>query len=252
MIKRIATLLIFVILLSLLVSCYKVPTEKLALKVLGDKIPHFSVGDIHFSKIRVLEEDSYGRILYIYQPICVSPSVEDCLFALLIAQKVELGKVYFYEDINHILLKTGDKAIDINNVEPDDVLIAQIKTFNDWEKDLNVNKMSYEKVKVRLNDVIVNEFPDNDFNYSEMQDLIQTELNITDDQMSDFTFVDYDGCNYTLFFVIANKNDKECCYFYAVSHDKRTQCIEIADIYNYQSELIQFKIDIGWKFKSIS
>ena len=77
--------------------------------------------------IEVIETDSYGRTLFTYS----EPRVF-LVHALLVCQKTEEDKVYFYMDNNYYLK---------NSLSFTDEEIFTLKALNDWDKPFNETKM---------------------------------------------------------------------------------------------------------------
>ena len=78
----------------------------------------------------IIEEDSYGRILYRFETINCLTEKEETVY--VICQKTVSKYVYFYEDICYLFEENDN-----------DDLMA-LKERNDWESELNTEKMWFE------------------------------------------------------------------------------------------------------------
>ena len=87
-------------------------------------------------QIKVLEEDKYGRKLFIYS-IAISDAHNDYC-ALLVSQKADEDYVYYYPNYNFIIAKIDFDEELIENFNSKDV--EKLKAFNDWNKEINNSK----------------------------------------------------------------------------------------------------------------
>ena len=85
--------------------------------------------------IEVIEEDSYGRVLFTYQEKDFGSVMS--FSSLLIMQKTENGSVYFYPDCNAICVRASLTGEDVSF---SDESIEALKQQNDWEKEMNTEK----------------------------------------------------------------------------------------------------------------
>lgn len=98
-------------------------------------VPAVSRGNLETTEI--LEEDSFGRTLFWYENRFVYDYGKP-MHALCISQFSEGGRAYYYEDVCFIFS-------DENMYAPEEE-IARLKELNDWEKPLNIEKMSSAKI----------------------------------------------------------------------------------------------------------
>ncbi len=89
----------------------------------------------------VLEEDEYGRILFLYTAPNVITDKNETV--AIICQKNTKENVYFYENDCYKLL--SENSYDL----------SQLKQSNDWNQPLNENKMTYRKKAVSYDNVII-------------------------------------------------------------------------------------------------
>ena len=125
-----------VIFLTSLSGCSLKCGEHIKLQVCGSyAVPGMRGWDLKGTKVQyeVIERDSYGRILFAHTTFnCITDQEET---AYVIAQKLADDYVYFYEDICY-------------QFSSDD--FSDLKTTNDWEKELNQNKITRGAMAVTL------------------------------------------------------------------------------------------------------
>lgn len=98
-------------------------------------VPATSRGNLETTEI--IEKDSFGRTLFWYENRFVSIYGKP-IHALCISQFSEAGRAYYYEDVCFIFS-------DENMYAPEEE-IAKLKELNDWEKPLNIERMSSAKI----------------------------------------------------------------------------------------------------------
>lgn len=99
-------------------------------------------------QIQILEQDSYGRVLFSYKEGHGGPSklYKTSLHALLIAQAEDDNYVYYYDNNNYF-------CVEFDNYKEDAVKqqIAVLKADNDWNKDLELCKcIKKQKTTTRI------------------------------------------------------------------------------------------------------
>ena len=85
--------------------------------------------------IEILEEDSYGRVLFTYREKNFGSVMSFC--SMLIMQKTEDGSVYFYPDVNAVCLRV---TLNGESTSFPEETIASLKEQNDWNKEVDVEK----------------------------------------------------------------------------------------------------------------
>ena len=152
MMKRIFILFLAFIMFFSLPSCEPNGTfdrnkQDVALSILCNGVPYFyymSAYDAErFDKVKVLEKDAYGRILFEY--ICTSQYHWQSMTVLLICQKTDEQKAFYYEDYCYLLALCDDH--DTAAVFSDED-VAALKEKNDWDQPMNPNKMSSTWLKI--------------------------------------------------------------------------------------------------------
>ena len=90
-----------------------------------------------FDKVKVLDEDLYGRKLYEY--ICTSKFHWKQIKILIICQKTERNQVFYYEDYCYILSIWEEDVSSSTDCTDEDTRV--LKERNDWDKPLDDKKM---------------------------------------------------------------------------------------------------------------
>lgn len=146
--KKHFKIFVIVVAFSLLISC-SMPSSA----YVGEEIDLYSVAnnsliwnngkitgaDFFYSpKIKVLEKDSYNRVMFAYPVKC--GRIE--YVSLIIMQTSNSESAWFYEDVNYICKETkvevggnGEYAVNFSKEEKE-----KLKEQNDWEKQLDFTK----------------------------------------------------------------------------------------------------------------
>lgn len=177
----------------------------------------------------VLEEDVYGRILFLYTTYhCVTDQEET---AVVICQSMDQDYVYFYEDICWM----------IGEYTEDDIAI--LKEQNDWEKELNVDKMSKRKDKVTFDYWI------------EVEDVLDThllmekcneEIKLQESSIKSLSLVDKNAKGYELRLLTFEKDGVEDEYYILANPDYEIACMDAGDEPVDVDTLVGFKKAFGW------
>lgn len=198
-----------------------------------------------WDEIEILETDSKGRVLFQYYSD-VSSYPEPDIYIVLVCQKSDDEFTYYYDDYCFFIAKT--KA-DIT-----DVKIANLKQLNDWDKELQNDKLT--KVKSSFDNMMFNEKKEKSLNemldsYFNQQEDVYSYLPITTDQYGKQLIYVLKGKpskfnskglletdeDPELYIMILNKDD---------SFNKDTFLQELDNEYEYQEQLHKFKILNNW------
>lgn len=191
------------------------------------------------AEIDIIEKDDYGRTLYTYYEKYYA-GAEISFSALLIAQSSADGYIYFYEDYNFIIKK--QELYSSNKISFTQEEIDNIKTLNDWNKELNLEKCIKKVIAVTkceipyevqtLEEKIIDNFDLGDKNYNLFIDYL------TDDNNGNF-----------IIYGSIIKFNAEDIYFAAIvnSAENKIAYFVPENIYNYREEFITFKTENGWK-----
>ena len=108
------------------------------LRLVSIAVPHIEYMDLRLDHMDVLETDPYGRVLFCYNFAVTHQKW------LVVCQKVETSKIYYYEDYCYLLCSSYEDPVTTDEVD-------WIKEKNDWGLPLNESKMqsvSYNGEKV--------------------------------------------------------------------------------------------------------
>ena len=187
------------------------------------------------SDIHIIETDNFGRVLFQYTETAYTDDV--AFSSLLIMQSSDEEQVYYYEDFNFISKEKPYYSYDRPNFDIND--IESLKRLNDWNKELNLEKC------VRKN--ITNTKSTPPIEKSKLKEICSS----------------YDGdFSRHTDFLTEDSYGRFICYsfFYAIDRSKKyivilfqkdlSYSIFIPDsIYDYQSQLSEFKKQNNWNVK---
>lgn len=189
--------------------------------------------------IEVIEEDSYGRIMFTYYEKYYK-GAQISFSALIICQDSNEKEVFFYEDINYIIKE--QKIYTQNTKNFTDEEIAYLKLINDWDKEINYDKC-VRKDKVTSKQKLSSE--------KEIQNLIINEFSLVNGEYS--LFMDYltsnvDDSKYILYGYIRKTEEEGICFIGLVenSDEIKLNILVPSNVYDYKDELIEFKKLNNW------
>ncbi|MEG1859350.1 MAG: hypothetical protein RR193_03315 [Christensenellaceae bacterium] len=183
-------------------------------------------------KIDELETDAYGRALYSY--------TTNHFIVYFICQKHDADSTYYYEDFG-VLVKRSQDSISQKEI---DIL----KSINDWDEPLDQTKMSSRKMKPSRSA--------NEYYWLEVGEIIERKFISDDNYEYETVPVQFDSNGKSLYYVnVYDKRDRveSKKHFFMIlnadgSYNDNKYLIEVSDIYNFQNQLHEFKIQNGWKF----
>jgi len=220
-----------------------------------------------FSTIEIIEEDSYGRTMFIYvgNSIAYADSIygsKGNLFAIIISQKTDKDYVYYYPDYNFILYAydaqsrlTRDELLQYAFDPTIAADIEALKKRNDWEKPINNEKCVKVKVSRFNKEQDVRKIVSNRTLVSE--DAKQKAYGLAtgfpeDSKYYSFCYLASDKYDRHLYFFRNLKDDGSYEKSYVVifnkdsSFDRDRGVIEIANVWDYQEDLKAFKEQNNW------
>lgn len=171
--KKVCALLLGV--LILLSGCGK-RSEELNLAYCGSfAVPGMMCPDLKgpSHQCSVIERDTKGRILYAYTTLNSITSAEET--AYIICQNIDDDSVSFYEDICY--------QFHGNDFE-------DLKAVNDWDKELDYDKMSERTVTITF-DLYIN--TNSALERKTIEETFCRENNIADSQIKELAFMDKNG-----------------------------------------------------------
>lgn len=230
--KNIVTVILFCVLL--LSACDSGIMDKDAiLHICGS----YAVPGMFFFEVKggvtectIIEEDSYGRVLFSYSTI--NNIIKERDTVLVIFQKNDSDYIYFYEDICYI---------EENASEAD---LSYFKYINDWNKPFNQEKFSKRPKKMSFDLYIINE---NKHNIKTVSDKCAEKLNINKDNSISIEFDDEDLKGNVIYLVHYEENGNKRKCFMLVTEDYKCSIYEIPDDgYIDFMKFTEFKYSNGW------
>lgn len=221
----------------------------------------YSVDD---NMIIVVEEDSFGRRMFIYYGNTIASSysvygVKSYIYAILISQKTEGDLTYFYPDYNYIIYQDNiNRKYKPNNEEliglVNDTAIAGdiewLKQKNDWEKPIDDSKC------IRINMSRKNRAQESrtPLVHQEAQQKAYEHVAAPKDKYRQglFYYLTSDQYDRHIYFFRCSQENYDYTGAYVVmfnkdgSFDPAFGILEITDIWHYQDELKAFKDRNGW------
>lgn len=180
-------------------------------------------------RYEVLEEDAYGRILFSYTTQhCVTDQEET---AVVICQAMDSDYVYFYEDICWII---GE------HTEDD---IAALKEQNDWEQELNFDKMSKRQDKVTFDYWIdVEKVLDTNL----LKEKCNEKMKLPEYSIKSLSLVDKNNMDYELRLLTFEKDGIEEEYYILANPDYEIAYMDAGEEPVDRDTLVAFKKAFGW------
>ncbi len=204
--------------------------------------------DPEWNKLEVIEEDSFGRVLYKFMSYsrALGELNDDQIWTMLICQKSDKNYTYYYENYSFILSGGDD---DFENAE-----IEKLKVWNDWNKDLDDSKMTkvindyspYGRLSLSYDE------------YDEISINIASYISFDDESKLYLDLIAIDA-NLKYFFIIREYSSNEnevilgASYFAILNQDfmiESNDCvIKILDIVNCQADMAKIKERCNWTFE---
>ena len=226
-------LVLLVFLLFTLVCCTDT-NNKTSLKICGSyAVPGMFYPDVKGTEAdcKILETDSYGRILFEYiAPDNISDKVNT---VSVICQLTDKEYVYYYDTLCYQPSK-GDNA--------------ELKARNDWDKELDITKMTKRAVKTSFDGFIVTSAtPER----SKIKAMFCDFVGISSENLIDICIDDIDPSGNLLYFAEYSEEAgiKKC--FFSVSDNKICDVFQLKDSEVFSpEEYLNFKLSSGWEVYS--
>ena len=180
------------------------------------------------SEVEVIEVDSEGRTLFYYTAKNLFTGVRET--AVVICQKAEQKRVYFYEDRCYLL-----SGYDQSDVE-------KLKQENDWGKPLDESKFSVRKFTFSYKGTLNNE---THLEYGSVRKNSASFLGIDQSRVSELLVFD---CDPKGNFLYRFKVDDELVYIALVKTNYDVSILEFNDEPGFIEELVAFKKQNGWVY----
>lgn len=193
-------------------------------------------------QIEIIDEDMYGRIMFTYYEKYYSGA--DMSFStLIICQDSNEKEVFYYEDINYIVKEQVIYAQSLKGFDEEE--IEYLKLINDWNKEINYDKCIKKEIKKSKSNIPNEKEIKNEIIYN--FDLINGQYSL----FMNFLTSDSDNSNYIIYGYV-RKNEGKGIYFVGLverENDsfKKINIMVPLNVYNYQTEFIEFKEMNNWK-----
>ena len=239
--KKIESVLLLIITIFLLTSCYITGAYKLRLNEnqhmqicayfsLPINLPP-DIKDVTDLNCSLRERDSKGRLMFTLDTYNLA-TMQDEQY-MIICQKIDRDYVYYYEDCSY--LTHGFSDLDIET----------LKAINDWEKPLDDAKMSRRKISLTI-DGIINHDPY--INDVDVLELCKSELDLSEEDISYFALVDTDGTKNCMYNLIAEQNDEKSIYYIMCNTDSKIAILKLNNNEFQPSDYAEFKQSNGWRY----
>ena len=192
-------------------------------------------------QIEIVEEDEYGRIMFIYHERYYGGS--DIGFAaLVISQSSNEKEVFYYEDVNYIVKKQETYIAEVELEVFNEEEIEALKSINDWDQEIDYDKCIKKEItnvkaaipyEEEIKQQIIDEF-----------DLPKGEYMLIMDVLTSNTD------NSKLIVYGHEKINDDISFIGLVEHEegvfKDLKILVPENVYDYQAEFIEFKSNNGW------
>lgn len=201
----------------------------------------FSADKYADSKIEIIDEDKYGRIMFTYYEKYYA-GADISFSALIICQYSNEKEVFYYEDINYIVKEQTKYAQSIKEFEDEE--IEQLKTVNDWNREINFDKCIKKEITKTKPNIPYEK---------EVKNKITEEFNLNNESYNlfvNFLTSDSNDTNFIIYGFI-NISSEDGIYFIGLVENDKESLSDIKflvplSVYDYKTEFIEFKINNKW------
>jgi len=180
------------------------------------------------SEITVIEEDDYGRTLFLYYENNIVST-----YSLVISQKSDDEYTYFYPDYNFISANKNDFQ---------EAEIEELKEKNDWDTEIDTDKC--------IRAIIVRKKGEGPVEIDTIMEFYKWALRgdaySFKTSIQFFTMDDYSRSMYFGYGVHSSNRQVVMLFNPDGSYDQYEGVMELRDKYNYQEQLEAFKDKNGW------
>jgi hypothetical protein len=202
----------------------------------------------------IIETDKYGRGMFSYCGSCSDDN--QYIFALMIYQKIDDNYIYYYSNGNFIYCpyKSEINEDSVEKISTDNnktvekyfskEKIEQLKSCNDWNKELDENK--FFKVKIYRE-------KGNSISLSRVKNAFSTKSEASEFESRNSYYLTSDKDGKSIYFVRGMDNRHNYTKSYIIffdgkgNFDKEKGIEEVPDIWNYTEQLSKFKEKNRWK-----
>lgn len=185
-------------------------------------------GDSYSCKI--VEEDSYGRILYEYTAFSIVTEQEETVF--VICQRADSQYVYYYED----------NCYTVASAQND---LTTFKEINDWNGPFEERKMSRRSIQISFDLNIVIDSP---LEYEQVKNTCIKELDVSYEQIDELCILDSDSSGCELYWLKLNCTDEPKTYYVIIDSLYTPTFLVGEDSFIESENLRLFKTQAGWHY----
>jgi hypothetical protein len=214
----------------------------------------------HSGGIEVIEEDDYGRRLFLYTGVSIASDKKvysdwRYIVGFFVSQKTEDEKVYYYEDVNYTLYEQSTEASPLELITTEDM--NRLKTKNDWNTPVVESKCITKEISRQNKGYSTGLIKS--LKRGSVMDKVANALGVQAGySLSDPYYLTSDEYDRHIYFFRAiqengeGSSDDTYTDSYVVmfnadgSFDPDTGIMEITDPYDYQDALHDFKQRNGW------
>ena len=194
---------------------------------------HSSSADRFYdAEIEILETDTYGRVLYTYY----EKTHDTIAFSsLIITQYSSGGYVYYYEDYNYLIKEQELYSLELQRFGQEE--IENLKTLNDWGKELNLKKCTKKEIIRDKQRIPTNE--------REIEEKVCLKFGLAANSYIGLWYLTSDtGGNFIVYGDNSNNNIRFAAF--VNSEGNVIDWLVPQNLFAYQEELKNFKLKNGW------
>ena len=231
--KIFAAFILFLLLCTFLCSCSSglhVGTAMGAVTYYA--VPTMGSVDMRGQHGEKIEQDTYGRTLYVHTKCDTNGEVTECVW--IIYQKYDDDYVYYYEDICYTL------SYDL--VEKQEAF----KTSNDWNQPLDESKMSRRKVYINMALVLTHESM---LEEKRVESAWRESMNIKESQEVSILMDDVNPAGQCAYIVNLTNAANETDHYYVIAQpDYEVKSMPFDDLEDLFAKVSAFKKECGWVY----
>ena len=232
--KLLICLCVFLMLSTLLCSCSPGMHSGTAQRaVTYFAVPYF--GSVNFKEEmgENIEQDQYGRTMYLYSEYNTQGEAEDSV--LIIYQKFDDDYVYYYEDICYTLSYDSEEAQET------------LKLANDWNQPLDEAKMSRRKVNVI--GISMKLVPESMLDDERVENAWKATMGMPRSQHVGFLLDDVNPAGQCAYIVNLRNDTNETERYYVIAQpDYEVKSIPFDDLEDLFAKVSAFKKECGWVY----
>ncbi|MBR6800898.1 MAG: hypothetical protein IKM61_04025 [Eubacteriaceae bacterium] len=179
-------------------------------------------------KCKIMETDDYGRVLFSYSGYNIITGKDET--ATVICQKSGSGYVYYYEDICYVY-------------QASEADIPALKEDNDWNKDLQYDKMTKRSSEITF-DLCISTPAKPDYERA-LQSLC-THFDINESDISDLSLIDVGSGDREMYFLSVSRNGVTEKYCLIINADYEISYITIQEGEPLKDGIMRLKSGAGW------